>query len=361
MSTMIGIPVAVGPVRMHIAIAHRETWEDTTMSKWLTHINLKSLGVMIALLAFVVAASSCSSDSVSGPPANAGDPTGSFTRMSQRDTDGDGILDVSDSDDDNDGIDDDEDVDDDNDGILDEDEQDSDDDGILDDNDDDYVELKGKITSMGTNSFVAYGFTVLTDDDTRIEGDNHEQLQFSDLSVGTFVEVEGILNDDSTILAREVEIEDESGDDNGDDGDGEDVALSAVSVGDFVEAKGVDDGQGGWRLTDLHFEWEHDRFEYSGELASIGGGALTLLGIDFVVPDGIRFEDETDMGKTMADLEAGDYVEVYAMYNEASDTYTATRVKLEDQPETFAKVEAEVFAVDAEGGTITVGGVTFHE
>ena len=330
------------------------------MAKSLTRIDLKTLGVMILLMAFVVAASSCSSDSVSGPPTNAGDPSGSFTRMSQRDTDGDGILDLSDSDDDNDGVDDDEDVDDDNDGIMDDDENDSDEDGVIDDHDDDYVELKGTITSVGTDSFVAFGFTVLVDDTTRIEGDNHQPLQFSDLTVGTFVEVHGILEDDSTILARKIEVEDESGDDGGNGGD-DDIPLSAVSVGDFVEAKGVSDGQGGWRLTGLHFEWEHDRFEYSANVESIGGGTLSMVGIDFVVADGIRFEDETDMGKTIADLKAGDYVEVYATYDEVSGTYTATRVKLEDQPESFVKVEAEVFAVDAEGGTIEVGGVAFHE
>lgn len=320
-----------------------------------------TMGLLLVILAFVVVASSCSSDTVNGPAASASTDTGSFLRMSQRDTDGDGILDLDDADDDNDGVLDEDDADDDNDGILDDDEEDTDGDDVLDDHDDDYVELRGRIDSIGSDSFVAFGFTVLVDADTRIEGDNHRPLEFADLAEGMLVEVHGGLNDDTTILARKVEVEDGDDDGNGDDGDGDDdVPLSSLQAGDFVEAKGVADGQGGWMLTEVHMEWEHDRTEYTGNLKAIGGGMLTLLGLEFTVAEGIRFDDETDAGKTLSDLVEGDYVEVVAVVDRAAGSFTATRVRLEHNPEAFAKVEGEVFEVDAENGTIVVGGVAFH-
>ena len=80
---------------------------------------------------------------------------------------------------------------------------DSNDDDLMDDG-----ELKGIITSMSGNTWVIGGVTVLLDASTELS---------SNLKIGDFVEVEGTLQSDGSILAREVKLDDGSNDDSNDD------------------------------------------------------------------------------------------------------------------------------------------------
>lgn len=188
----------------------------------------------IALFGFLLVGvlSSCNSGSVSGTSAST-TASGSVMQMSQRDTDGDGIIDLSDSDDDNDSIPDSLDSDDDNDGIDDDDECDSDNDGVIDDHDDDYLEIHGTVSAVGTDSFVLYGYTIVVDQHTRYESEYGSSFGFADIAVGMRLEVEGTVVDGGDVLAREVEMEsdhdddDDPYDDDDDDDDEDDDGYSS--------------------------------------------------------------------------------------------------------------------------------------
>ena len=72
------------------------------------------------------------------------------------------------------------------------------------------VEIEGTITSITPpDRFQVAGKTVVTNSSTRFEGEHDMRLTFADLHIGDRVEVEGFVQADGTILAREVEREDE--------------------------------------------------------------------------------------------------------------------------------------------------------
>jgi len=78
----------------------------------------------------------------------------------------------------------------------------------------DQVEIEGAITSItAPDRFQVAGKTVVTDPSTRFDGEHDKPLTFADLKLGDRVEVEGVAQVDGTILAREVEREDEEHDD----------------------------------------------------------------------------------------------------------------------------------------------------
>ena len=94
--------------------------------------------------------------------------------------------------------------------------------GSVDVNGDD-VNLEGFIESKQSESaMTVFGWTVLVDDNTEIEGETGDNLAFEDLVVGTWVHVQGKLTGSETVLAEEIEVETrDDDDDDGDDSSGE--------------------------------------------------------------------------------------------------------------------------------------------
>ncbi|MBI2839908.1 MAG: hypothetical protein HYX75_16460 [Acidobacteria bacterium] len=68
------------------------------------------------------------------------------------------------------------------------------------------VEIEGTIQSVGTDSIVVAGITVVVDSFTIIEDENHNPSSFSSLQVGQRVEVKGTPQPDGSILASKIEI-----------------------------------------------------------------------------------------------------------------------------------------------------------
>ncbi|MDH3216712.1 MAG: DUF5666 domain-containing protein [Candidatus Krumholzibacteria bacterium] len=306
------------------------------------------LANLIALVAFFALLSSCSSDSPTGPGSSA---PGSMTIMSQRDTDGDGMIDLVDPDDDNDGESDDMDSDDDNDGIPDDQEEDSDDDGTIDDHDDDFVKIEGTISAKGDSQIVVFNIVVRINAETRIFGEFDEALTFDALAVQMRVEVYGILNADNSVTAVKIEIEDDQEDE---------INPALLQEGDFVQVKAFADNQGGYALLEVVRHMPQDHFEYEGALEGAGADAVTLGGVDFMVDGGTEFRDEAHTGKTLADLAAGDRVDINATYIISTDKYHADRIRTEDNGESFLKVEATVSVINMTERILVVGGVTVH-
>ncbi len=74
----------------------------------------------------------------------------------------------------------------------------------------DEVEVEGQITSItAPDRLQVAGKTVVTSSSTRFEGEHDSALTFADLKVGDRVEVEGALQSDGSILAREIEREED--------------------------------------------------------------------------------------------------------------------------------------------------------
>lgn len=80
-----------------------------------------------------------------------------------------------------------------------------------DDDDNDEGELSGRIESITPPSLRVSGRTVITNGSTRIERDDR-RIGLTDLRVGERVEVEGMRQADGSILAREIEVEEEDDD-----------------------------------------------------------------------------------------------------------------------------------------------------
>jgi len=172
----------------------------------------KFLLLLVVSLSLVAAGvlSSCMQPEGALLGVSSGKEQGSILIMSERDTDRDSLRDLVDPDDDNDKETDDVDVDDDDDGIMDADEVDHDGDGTIDDHDDDYAEIKGIVTAVGETTFILFGYTVVTDEDTEYD----DISGFAAITIGMCLEVEGTMLDEQRIHACEVEADD---DDDGDD------------------------------------------------------------------------------------------------------------------------------------------------
>jgi len=143
-----------------------------------------------------------------------------------------------------------------------------------DDLDDDEIEaeFKGLIESIdaANGTMVVAGHQVLTDAFTRFEGDNHLPLAFEDFSVGQFVEVEGVLQPDGTILAAKIEIKDHP------------LPEGSSNVQSLGTINSID--------------LAGDSFKVNGVLVSIG--------------DATFLEDLFGVSLTLEDLRIGDFVNV---------------------------------------------------
>ena len=95
---------------------------------------------------------------------------------------------------------------------------------------DDEIEIKGVIENFAADSFEIRGFPVSFDQDTEIDDD------IAELENGLYVEVEGQLNGTlDTLIAEEIELEDDGIDD-----DADDVELDGRTLGEGLEALGLD-------------------------------------------------------------------------------------------------------------------------
>ena len=76
------------------------------------------------------------------------------------------------------------------------------------DDDSEDVEFKGYVESVGTTSLMVAGRMVTVDDMTEILGNDGHAIVLSDVPVGAYVEVEGRMQADGSVLAKKIELED---------------------------------------------------------------------------------------------------------------------------------------------------------
>lgn len=261
-----------------------------------------------------------------------------------------------------------------------------------DDDDDNEVEIKGVISDLDTANgtfmirslLVQYDLTALDDD-----------LEEGELSNGWFVDVEGELQADGSLVATEIEREDDHLDDDDREGEFEiegiiqavdtdstpntvtingivvpvtDASLLVNLVGTKVEIEGSFNAEGGLEIdSDDGIEWEQtSNVEISDQVETVGTNSFTTrLGVT-ITPTGMsRVEDDDEDGDRlkpedfMARLQAGDTVEARG-YLAEDGTLTWRRIEREsdeDEQECSLRGPVDAGSVDVSNGTFTILGV----
>ena len=90
------------------------------------------------------------------------------------------------------------------------------------DDDDGEMELRGFVESTGVSSLIVSGRTVTVDEMTEILGRQNQPIALSDIATGAFVEVEGWMQADGSVLAKKVKLEDDDDEDEDDEGEDDD-------------------------------------------------------------------------------------------------------------------------------------------
>ena len=260
-----------------------------------------------------------------------------------------------------------------------------------DDGNDD-IEIEGRIQTIGADSLVVNGTTVFVDSNTRVRDDDDAPIAFSDLMVGDEVEIDAMRRLDGSLLALEIEREDDGRDDddieiegriqaigadslvvNGitvyvdgntrvEDDDDMPIPFSDLMVGDPVEIDAVRLGDGTLLATEIERDddgRDDDDLEFEGRIQSIGADSLVVNAITVYVDGNTRVEDDDDNPIAFSDLQVGDRVEIHAVLR-ADGSYYAREIELDDDDDNGGR-EVELTApIDAiSPDSITVGGLTF--
>lgn len=260
-----------------------------------------------------------------------------------------------------------------------------------DDDDDNEVEIKGVISSLDTANGTFMVRSLLVSYDLSVLNDDIEEGQ---LSEGWFVDVEGELQADGSLLATEIERE---GDFDDDDRDGEfeiegiiqsvdtnsspntvtingivvpvtDASLLVDLVGVKVEIEGEFNAEGNLVLdVEDGIEWEQtSNVEISDLVETVGVDSFTTrLGVT-ITPTGVsRVEDDEEDGdrlnpqQFLARLQAGDAVEARG-YLAEDGTLTWRKIERESDEEDLdcsLRGPVEAGSIDVTNGTFTILGV----
>ena len=178
----------------------------------------------------------------------------------------------------------------------------------IEDRDDDEVELTGEIEQINSGSLVVAGLTFLVDDRTIILNDDKQPIQFSELSVGMFVEIRADVQPDGSLLASDIKIEDR--------------------LEDEVEVRGVVD--------------------------SVSDSAMVVLGREFVVLPSTAVVDNDNQSVGFSTIAAGDVVEVNASLLPGG-ILIAVQIEREDDDPFKVRVQGPVDAVGPD--TLNVAGI----
>lgn len=238
--------------------------------------------------------------------------------------------------------------------------------------DDDECEIKAPIDSLGADFLVAGGKKVFVTDDTRIVryGDGpQEELSFSDLTVGMQVKIHARLQNDGTLVAIKIKVENEGDDDHEKDqvyearaeidslgadyvivagtkvfvnddtsilnSSHNEIAFADLQVGMLVEVRAVVRDDGTLLATKIQVKNEPDHqevVEIRAEIDSLGVDYLVVAATKIFVDDDtvIMGDGHHDSGDKMdfSDLQVGMLVEVRAVARD-DGTLVATKIKVE--------------------------------
>ncbi len=250
----------------------------------------------------------------------------------------------------------------------------------LEDSPKDELEVKGIIESFDGDSFVVDNLTFKLDSTTVILGDDRARMDASALQVGLYVEVKAFRQNDGTLLAVRIKIEDEFKSKIEVKGEiqeltantikvfnmvfdvdsntvvlGHDktlLTLADLQVGMVVEVKALVRQAGNPYAEKIKVEERYsDEVEVNAAIDSLTEGRVYAGGLEFLVNDNTIILNAQKQPISFADLKVGDYVEIKGR-RLPDGTNLALRIKLEDSP--VAGMELKGTLNQIAGDTIVV-------
>jgi hypothetical protein len=256
-------------------------------------------------------------------------------------------------------------------------------------NHDEDFETEGLITELGDSTLTVNGFLFAVNEFTKIKDDD-DIISFYDLNVGDFVEVEAVFLPDSSLLATEIEREDDHENKIEFDGmiesidstnmnlvvsgtlvytndeteifgeDHEPFSFNDLTVGMFVEVKAILQPDSTLLATKIKVEDDDDNeIEFEGTIESIDSTNFSLVvnSIIVFVNDDTEIFSEDHEPISFNDLMVGMFVEVKAMLQPDS-TLLALKIEIEDGERQRINIKATIDTLYS--NTLVVGGITFE-
>lgn len=228
------------------------------------------------------------------------------------------------------------------------------------------LEIRGPVESVGANTLIVGGQSVVINDSTELLGRQNQPIPFSDIVVGAFVEVEGWPQSDGSILAKKVKLEDDDGDGGGGDQNevefrglvesagsnrlvvggrtvvvndatellgrqNQSIPLSDIVVGSFVEVEGWPQSDGSIFAKKVKLEdddaAEAQEVEFLGSIQSLS--PLTVAGTRVSTDGSTRILDDDNNAIGLSDLAVGMRVEVEG-WPQSDGSVLAKKIKIED-------------------------------
>ncbi|RMF60433.1 MAG: hypothetical protein D6743_14945, partial [Calditrichaeota bacterium] len=250
------------------------------------------------------------------------------------------------------------------------------------------VVVKGQIDSVGVDHVFVLGQKFLVDANTEIQDANKDPITLADLAVGQFVEIKARPQEDGSLLAVRIRVEDESDkskveltgfveevtdtsvtvsgivflvDDNTEilGRDENPIGLSDLQEGQLVEVKAQVQSDGTLLATKIKLEDDvpgENEVEVKGEIQVLGDGEIQVSGVVFLVDDNTRIVDERGREIAFADLQVGVVVEVKAVV-QADGSFLATKIKIEDRLKDELEITGTIEALT--DTSVTVDGREF--
>jgi len=191
-----------------------------------------------------------------------------------------------------------------------------------------YIEVKSVEGLNVSNQLIASKVELEDDGKRDHHGDDGDEYEVK--GYVTALSAESItVNDQTFIINNDTEFDDDS--------------QSSIKIGDMVEVEAVINADGKLVAKEIELENENDKNEIKGTVASVtinsdNNGTITLTDNTVIaVTNDTLMHDKRDEGMTaditfnLADINAGDYIEVKAIDN-GDNTFTATKIKREDTP-----------------------------
>ncbi len=256
-------------------------------------------------------------------------------------------------------------------------------------------EVKGTITAIRDRGFDLENHFIAVTEQTKYFGPAGEELTFTDLEVGLFVQVHGVLGDDLVPTALRVKVEDEPGprefevrgfirekSDNAilltwgtgtntmgpefalkilvtDDtrilgDDDQPITFEDLQIGDFVEVDGFvnEAGDPVARLIEVE-DPERREITVAGSIQEVGDRTLVVRSIPFEVTEDTRIYDESGQPLDFSDLEVGLFVKVEGYYLPA--TRKAVALKIEVRTHRYVHLIGTIHEIGTDA--ISVSGI----
>ena len=225
----------------------------------------------------------------------------------------------------------------------------------------DDIEVEGFIEVIGGDYLIVESTQFFVDSNTEIEDLNGDEIDLQGLIVGQFVEVEAEMQDDSTYLAEEIEVEEPEADieaeglisDIGSDSlvvngitffvdsatvvlddDDNPIAFGALQVGDEVEVEAIELNSRHFlafliELEDEDGDDDDQDIEVEGAIEFLADSSLTVAGIEFLIDENTEVRCDDDEQISFADLQVGMIVEVDGHIN-SNGIAVADEIEIED-------------------------------